>query len=66
VTPRICTTAIVLLGRMQAPPLSASVIVTTPAAPVALETEQFWKPFVSRTVGLAGTVKTDVACGTRR
>src|SRR3954469_17073476 len=63
VTPRICTVAAVLTGRVQTPPLSASVIVTTPAAPVALETEQFWKPFVRSTVGLAGTVKTDVACG---
>ena len=52
-----------MFGRLQTPPLSASVIVTTPAAPVALATEQFWKPFVSSTVGLAGTVKTDVACG---
>ncbi len=63
VTPWIWTVAPVLIGRAQVPPLSASVIVTVVTAPVAEETEHFAKPFVSSTVGLAGTVKTDVAFG---
>ena len=45
------------------PPLSARVIVTVVVTVVALETAQLVKPLVSSTVGLAGTVKTEVAFG---
>ena len=54
--------AAALFGSEQVPPLSARVIVTVWAAPVAVA-EQLAKPLVSRTVGVAGTENTDVAFG---
>ncbi len=50
-------------GSEQVPPLSARVTVTVVVTVEAFETEQLVKPFVSSTVGLAGTVKTEVTLG---
>ena len=61
-TPRIWNVAAVLSGSEQVPPLSASVIVTVCAAPVAVR-KQLLKPLVGRIVGVAGTEKIEVAFG---
>ena len=54
--------AVVLAGSEHVPPLSASVIVTVCEAPVAVSA-QLLKPLVGMIVGVAGTVKTEVAFG---
>jgi hypothetical protein len=59
VMPAMPIEAVVLLGRVQVPPLLESVIVTTrvlPTVVVAPTAEQFVKPTGSVIVGLAGTV----------
>ena len=55
--------AAVLLGSEQVPPLSARVKVTVVVTVAAFVTAQFVKPLVSSTVGVAGTVKIEVAFG---
>ncbi len=63
VIPGICTVAAVLLDSEQVPPLSASVNVTVVVTVVGFVTAQLLKPLVSTTVGVAGTVKIEVAFG---